>query len=178
MSNFLPQILPLLIPLVVLALILRRSARGRKLRVERLWIVPLVALVGGLAVVILQPATGAFALAIQAAALALGGVVGWWRGAFTRLTVDPQTHKVTSKASTAGIVLVMAAFLVRYAARFFLREESNSLHLTAALITDAFLLFAVGVITMQRLEIWLRCSKLLAEARAAKSEAPVTSTTP
>jgi hypothetical protein len=45
------------------------------------------------------------------------------------------------------------------------------LHLNALLITDSFVVFAIGMILVQQLEIWLRCRRLLAEARAAKAAA-------
>lgn len=169
MNETLSRLLPLLIPLLFLALVMRRAARGRKLRVERLWIMPSIALAAGIAVIAMNPALGAAAIAIQAAALALGCALGWYRGAFTRLSVDSITHEVTSKASMAGVILVLAAFFVRYAARAFLGQEGSALHLNAALITDAFLLFAIGVIVVQRIEIWLRCTRLLAQARADKA---------
>lgn len=168
MNQALAQLLPLLIPLAVMALVMRRAVRGRKLRVERLWIMPTIAVIAGIVVIAMRPALGAVSIAIQGAALLLGCALGWYRGAFTRLSVDAVSHEVTSKASAAGIILVLAAFFVRYAARTFIGEEGGTLHLNAALITDAFLLFAIGVIVMQRIEIWLRCSRLLAEARAAR----------
>jgi hypothetical protein len=174
MNESLARLLPLLIPLVFLALVMRRAARGRKLRVERLWIMPSIALVAGIAVIAMNPAIGAISVTIQATALLLGGALGWYRGAFTRLSVDAVTHEVTSKASAAGIILVLAAFFVRYATRAFLGQEGSALHLNAALITDAFLLFAIGMIVVQRIEIWLRCTRLLAQARADKAASETT----
>ena len=58
---------------------------------------------------------------------------------------------------------------MRYAARALLGQQGSTLHLNAALITDAFLLFAIGMIVVQRIEIWLRCTRLLAQARADKA---------
>ena len=62
--------------------------------------------------------------------------------------------------------MIFIAVLV--AARVFLRtiaaSEAQSWHVSAATILDAFLAFALGIIAMQRLEMFLRARRLLAQA--------------
>jgi membrane protein CcdC involved in cytochrome C biogenesis len=169
MNETVVRLLPLIIPLAVMALFMRRAVRGRKVRVERLWIMPAIAVLAGGAVIAMQPPLSPLALGIQLFAMVLGSALGWYRGAFTRLSVDAETHEVTSKASAAGIILVLVAFFVRYATRSFMGQQGSALHLNAGLITDAFVLFAIGMIVVQRLEMWLRCRRLLAKARADKA---------
>lgn len=177
MNETLARLLPLLIPLVVIALVMRRAARGRKVRVERLWIAPAIALIGAGVLLYFQPPTDGLSLAVYAGVIVLGGALGWYRGAFTRLSVDAETHEVTSKASAAGVALILGAFVVRSGVREFMGEQSSALHVSAALITDAFVLFAVAMVIVQRVEIWLRCERLLKQARADKAVANAPSAT-
>jgi hypothetical protein len=53
---------------------------------------------------------------------------------------------------------------VRYGLRMLAREAAP-VHLSATTIVDAFLALAFGLIALQRLEMFLRGRKLLAEAK-------------
>lgn len=162
------------IPLIVLALIivlrLRAVGRERALKIERLWITPILLLVIGGLVLAQSPLPG-FDWLWMIPALAVGGAIGYWRGRFTAVSVDPQTHALTSKTSPAGFILLIVLLGLRIALRTYLTAEASSLHVSVALITDAFLVFAIGLIAAQRLEIWIRARRLLGEARAAKAAA-------
>jgi hypothetical protein len=156
-----------LVPLIAVALIVLRNARERKLKVERLWVAPLAFLVLiGLAFAQQAP-PGPAMLAIDLLALGLGAVAGWWRGRLTRIAVDPATHALTSKTSPVGMLLILALFVVRYALRAFGSQTAGLLHVSAAAVTDALTLLAVGVVCAQRLEIALRATRMLNEARAS-----------
>jgi hypothetical protein len=163
--------LPYLIPVLLLLVLMRRSLRGRKLRAERLWLFPTL-LAAGVALLLYEdpPRTMAGA-GVLTVALAIGAAIGWWRGRFTQITIDPETHELTSRASIAGAVLIVAVFALRYALRMEEGAISSELHVSAVLITDAAMMLAMGIMGVQRLEMWLRCQRLLAEARAAKAVA-------
>ncbi len=102
--------------------------------------------------------------------LAVGAGLGWYRGKMLTITVDPVTHEVNNRASPAALIFILVLFAVRYGLRYVL-SETSAWHINAALITDGFLVFAFGLFGVQRLEMYLRGSKLLAEARAAKAAA-------
>ena len=157
-----------LIPLIAIALMVLRNARERRLKVERLWISPLLFLVITAGVFASQPAPGPVILVVDLAILALGALAGWWRGRLTRITVDPESHALTSKTSPLGMLLILALFAVRYGLRSFGAETAGMLHVSALVITDALMLLAVGIVCAQRLEIALRATRLLKEARAAR----------
>ena len=57
--------------------------------------------------------------------------------------------------------------MVRIALRSYLTTQASAWHMNAAVITDAFVVFAVGLIAAQRLEIFVRARQLLAKARAS-----------
>ena len=113
------QILPVLIPLVVLGLVFLRARRARRLRLELLWVAPtaIVALIAAGVAFTPHPAFTAVDLAVFAAALAVGGGIGWLRAKAVTLTVDPATHEVTSATSPVGLVIIGAVFLVRFGLR-------------------------------------------------------------
>ena len=153
-----------LIPLAALALIVLRNARARRLRVEWLWVSPVVlAALTGL-VFSIQPPPGPALLALDLAALALGAFAGWWRGRLTHIIVDPETHALKARSSPAGMLLILALFVVRNGLRGLGSETAGLLHASALEITNALMLLSVGLVTAQRLEIALRATRLLREA--------------
>jgi hypothetical protein len=155
-----------LVPLIAVAMVVLRNTRERRLKIERLWIAPLLLLLlAGLSFSAQRP-PGPLTLALDLAAFAVGAVAGWWRGRLTRITVDPDTHALTSKASAAGMLLILVLFTTRYALRSLGSETAGLLHVSVVQITDALLLLAVGLVGAQRLEIGLRATRLLREARS------------
>jgi hypothetical protein len=136
-------IAPLVLALVIYRV--RRSSRERALKIERLWVIPALLLIAGALTIWQTPIAGLGWLWLIPTLLA-GAALGYWRGRFTVVTIDPQTHDLTSRTSAAGVYLVVAVLAIRIALRF--------------------LVFAVGLIAAQRLEIWIRARKLLARARS------------
>lgn len=144
-----------------------RNARARTIRVERLWLSPAIVMVMTIAAFAANTPPSLWGVVLDVAAVGVGALLGWWRGRASRFTVDPDTHVVTSRVSPAGMLLILGIFGVRYLLRSALGGESSSLHLTAAEVTDSFLLLAVGVVSAQRLEWWIRARKMIAGAKAA-----------
>jgi hypothetical protein len=155
-----------MIPLVAIALVILRNSRARRLRIETLWIMPTVILaLVGLSFT-QQGVPSPLMLGLDIAALAIGGLLGWWRARFTHISVDPATHQLTSRASPIGMLVILAIFALRYGVRIYAAQSASSLGVPAIAIADALLVISVGLVCAQRLEIALRASRLLAEARA------------
>jgi hypothetical protein len=153
-----------LIPLLAVAMVVLRNARARKLSIERLWVAPLMVLVLTGLVFAAQPAPSPALLAVDLAVLAAGALAGWWRGRLTRIAVDQRTRALTSRTSPVGMLLILGVFAMRYGVRSYGAETASALHVPALQVTDALMLFAVGLVCAQRLEIALRATRLLAEA--------------
>ncbi len=155
-----------LIPFVLVALVVLRNSRARRLRIERLWVSPviLLALVG--LVFTQQGMPTPLMLGVDIAALAAGALLGWWRARFTHISVDPATHELTSRASPVGMLIILGIFAIRYGIRYFAAQSASSLGVSANAIADAALAISVGLVCAQRLEIALRATRLLNEARA------------
>jgi hypothetical protein len=155
-----------MIPLVAIALVILRNSRARRLRIETLWIMPVVilALVG--LSFSQQGMPSPMMFGVDLAALALGAGLGWWRARFTRITVDPATHQLTSRASPVGMLVILAIFALRYGVRLYAARNAGSLGVSANAVADAALVISVGLVCAQRLEIALRATRLLNAARA------------
>ena len=163
------QLLPYLLPVLVLVLIVRRGMRQRKLQAERLWVMPALLLFLGGSTLVAAPPKTTTGIAIVAAALLVGAAIGWWRGRLTQITIDPETHELSSKTSPVGVILIAAIFVARYGLRLLALHNPGMLPGGAGLIADALMIFAIGMIAVQRLEMWLRCQRLIADGeRAAK----------
>ncbi|HSV04307.1 MAG TPA: hypothetical protein VLI41_14000 [Phenylobacterium sp.] len=155
-----------LVPLVVIGLVILRNARARQLKIERMWVTPAILLALTALTFVQQGPPSAASLELDAAALIVGALLGWWRGRFTRIAVDPATQALTSQTSPIGMLLILAVFALRYGLRAYAAANAGALDLPINDLTDAFLLLAVGLVCAQRLEMALRASRLLKEARA------------
>src|SRR5262245_55970401 len=101
-----------------------RGSRARRLKVERMWIRPAIVLtVLGLSILGQPPPMTAPILAVLALVTAAGAVMGWYRGRMVRVSIDPETHALTSRASPWGMLIFLGLMVVRIAARLVLRDE-------------------------------------------------------
>src|SRR3954468_16733938 len=145
------------IVLLVLALRLRRAGQVRPLKLETLWIVPAVYLVAAGFMFAALPPHGWVWIA-AAAGLLLGAALGWQRGRLMHISVDPETHTLNHKASPAAIFFLVGLIVVRMAARGFLAQGGGA---SPAMLTDPLIAFALGMFSLQRLEMYLRAKRLL-----------------
>lgn len=146
---------------VVMALRLRRIGQTRPLKLGSLWIVPaLYLIVAGLMFAQLPP-TGWVAIA-SAACLVLGAGVGWQRGKMMHIHVDRKTNALNQKASPAAMFFLIALIIVRAGARSVLGQTGG---VSPAMLTDPLIAFALGMFSVQRIEMFLRAKRLLEEAR-------------
>ncbi|MBX3486203.1 CcdC protein domain-containing protein [Phenylobacterium sp.] len=163
-----PAYLTYLIPLVVIGIVILRNSRERRIRIERLWIAPAIIMLMTIVAFSANPPPGPVGLGLDLAAVCVGGLLGWWRARASTFTIDPATHVITSKVSPWGMLLILGIFALRYVLRSVMAGgAASAMHVTAAELTDSFLLLAVGVVSAQRIEWLIRARKLLAEARAA-----------
>ena len=158
-----------LVPLGVAAvIIILRNSRPRRLKIERLWTLPAIyVLLVGAALVEAPPPITPLSVAILVGAVVIGAAIGWQRGRLTQVHIHPETHDLTSRASPIGLLFIFAILVVRYAARDLLSGNAETLHLPIVAITDGFLLLAIAMLSVQRLEVWQRATRMLAEAKAA-----------
>jgi hypothetical protein len=161
--------LPYLLPLLIVLLIVRRNLRARTLRMERLWVYPAILIFAAGAAMAGEPFPSLVALVGFVVALIAGGAIGWWRGRLTKISIDPVTHDFTSQASIAGTILIGVVFALRYGIKMALSGGGSlppGLHLDVAGITDGLMIFLAAQMSVQRVEMFLRCQKLITAARS------------
>lgn len=165
------QIYGTLIAVLIMAAILwRRNSRPRQLRIERLWVRPvLFALIVSVTLTATPFPFDPLSLAVLTLALVVGSGLGWQRGRFMHIDVHPETHDVTSRASPVGMIFILAILALRILLRGAALESRTALGLPAATITDGLILLLGAMIVAQSLEMWLRARRLLEEARTAKA---------
>ena len=149
---------------VALIVILLRNRRKRTLRPHLLWVMPLlitVAIGFGLWANTQHPHFGPLAWIAFVAALSLGCVAGWWRG--KTITIEKEADgSLKAQASPLGLILVVGLFAARAGLREVMEANAAAWHLDAVVVTDAFLLFALGLVVTQRIEIYIRARHILA----------------
>ena len=152
-----------------LVIILLRNRRPRTLRPQWMWVMPLLVVVGisfGLWGMSQAPGVphspfGVDAWLILLVGLALGGVAGWWRGKTITIEKEPD-GSLKAQASPLGLILVVLLLVSRSALRPWLETHAVGWHMNALAIQDAFMLFAVGLVVVQRVEMYLRARRVLA----------------
>jgi hypothetical protein len=171
-SHQLQQLMPLLFLIPIVAIIIFRNLKPRRLRLELMWIRPVMILVVATAFLVLMPFPHqSYAVPAIVAAAVAGAAVGWLRGRMVRVSVDPETHTATSQASPLGVALIVVIIGVRYFLNTTAGAEGGELTPQAMLLTDALLTFGAGVVSVTGLEVWMRASKMINQSRSAKAQA-------
>lgn len=154
--------------IVVLGLRMRNVGRERPLKVGRLWIIPVVYLVLVAAAVAAAPPVRPVEWAACLVALAIGAGLGWQRGRLIHISVDRETEDVRMKQSMTAFLFILVLIALKTSMRSIAGASGNTLfHLSPQGLTDILLCFALGLLGVQRVEMYLRAKRLLAEARQA-----------
>jgi hypothetical protein len=160
--GWLQYAIPIVVVAIVFAFRMRRMEQERPLRVERLWILPAIHLVVAGLLFWAQPPVG-WVWGLSAAALLVGAALGWQRGRMMRITVDPDTHRLNHRSSPAAMLFILGIVAVRQGLRN--QTVDQALGLDAAAVTNIAIALVLGLLSAQRLEMWLRARRLLATRR-------------
>jgi uncharacterized membrane protein YfcA len=153
--------------ILVIGFRLRNVGRERPLKVGRLWIVPVIYLVLVGATLATTPPARPLEWAACFVALALGAALGWQRGRLTHIAVDPETQEVRMKQSMTAFLFIIVLIALKSGMRSVAGTGNNALfHMSPQTLTDILLALALGLLGVQRLEMYLRARRLLAEAQA------------
>jgi hypothetical protein len=160
-GNWLTTLLPFVVIAVVLALRLRSMSRERPLKVQTLWIVPTVyvVLIGSM-LVALPPSLSGWAL--LAAGVLSGALLGWHRGKLIRIERNSETGELMQRVSPMAIFLLLALVALKLGAKAIFGDTAAAHPSSGAmLLTDAFIGFALGLLSATRLELFLRARRIL-----------------
>jgi hypothetical protein len=160
-ANILSWLIPILVIGIVLFFRFRAMGKARRLRLERLWIVPAIYL----AVTVMlfaQMTPHGLGWLWAGLCLAAGGAIGWYRGRAMEISVDPETHALSQRSSPLALLFILGLIAIRFAIRAGAEYEAGAVDI--ALITDCLVAFALGLLSITRLEMYLRGARLLNEA--------------
>jgi hypothetical protein len=149
---------------VVLIIRFRRMNQVRPLKVERLWIVPALYLVVTIAAFATTPPDAA-GWALSIVAFAAGAALGWQRGRLMKIDVNRETHEVTTIQSPIAFLFIVVLIAIRSGMRSMTQGGGGLFHMSAASLTDVLVAFALGLLSVQRLEMFLRARRLIEAAR-------------
>ena len=150
--------------LVVMYFRFRNVSQSRRLRIGTLAIAPVyLATISAVTIWFLRPS--GFDWAWMAVALALGGVLGWYRAKMMHIAVDPATQTLQMKMSPWALIFLVALLVIRMGLRFEIMQNAAAWHVSINLATDGLVVFALGLLGVQSLEMFIRGRKLLAEAK-------------
>jgi len=153
--------IPYLVMAVALIFMIRRSLRSRRIQAETLWVFPVLLIAIAALSIVQKPPRDALGIAGVVLAGLAGAGAGWYRGKFTHITLDSDTGALTGKGSVMGLVLILAIYVGRYAVLAWAQSHPEQGG-TAVVIADCALVFGFATLIVSRLEMWLRCRKLMA----------------
>ena len=168
MWQLLNPILPTLVMLAVLVWWQRRS-KGARLRPRAMWIIPCVTTLA-LYTTLRQrpPELSVLSVFGLGCALLAGGVSGWLRARHLHIRIDAASGRITTKATTFGLVLLVVLLLLRTVLHSIFETPLAHGHLagTALVSTDLGLAFSVGLIWARAITLMLRVRPMLAAQHA------------
>jgi len=151
--------------LIVMTMRFRSVGRQRRLKLERLWVVPAI-----LATLMILAFVGAppspLTLGLCGVVLLIGAGIGWQRGRMMQIHVDPQTHELSQTTSLAAMLFLLAIIAFRFGAGALMQSGVLPVHVNPVAMSDVLLSFALGMFGVTRLEMFLRARRMLAGARA------------
>jgi NAD/NADP transhydrogenase beta subunit len=160
-QTWLSYAIPIVIIVVVMALRLRSMSKERPLKLGSLWVIPAIylAIVGSM-LFALPPTVGGWALIV--AGIVAGAVLGWHRGKLIRIERNAKTGELMQQASPLAMLLLVALIILKLGARAIFGDEAAAQPgSNAMLLTDAFIGFALGLLSATRLELYLRARTIL-----------------
>ena len=150
-----------LVMAVAIIFMIRRNLASRRIRAGTLWVFPVILTAIAALSISQTPPHDALGVAILAVGAAAGAVAGWYRGKFTRITLDAETGVLTGQGSIIGMALILAIYVGRYAVISWAQSHPEQGG-TAVVVADCALVFGFATLIVSRLEMWLRCRKLMA----------------
>lgn len=160
--NALNYVIPILVLLPLIYLRLRRMMRPQPLKLNRLWIRPVIILALGLSALgaALPPVADLPWFGVAALS---GGALGWQWGRLMAIHVDPKDGTLMTRGSQAALIVMILLLALRVGLRAGLRLEAAAWHLDAVLITDGTIIFMAFLFGVRGLEMYLRARRILAE---------------
>jgi hypothetical protein len=165
-------------PLLVILLVAWRLIKNppKKVKPNRLFILPLVLALAAFFTLKQSPAPDAVWILIFAAAGVLGAGVGYLNGRHREFSLDNQTGEIMGRATPIGTIIFGALFAARFVLKLAFPElnagqafgPSTAAHPAASVIgwTEAGLVFSTAMILVTAITTWVRIRHLVEQRHA------------
>jgi len=146
----------LLITVVALFFILRRTLTTQTMRVWALALIPALVVVLAIFVISVTPVSMGGVIAIVIGAL-LGVVVGYFRGIHSVVKLGPRPGTIVVKGSVVLAIILVAAFAVRFGVRYVFGHDPQM----GNAVSDAVIVFAAFSVAVGRGMLFFAYRRLL-----------------
>jgi hypothetical protein len=158
--------------LLVVALIVRRGSKPRRVKVNSLWRYPAIITLLALFSLAGSAPPGLLAIAMYVIAIPAGAALGWFSAQHVELTLDDKTGTITSKPTVWGTAMTAGAFVARFLADTWMKTGSGALPghhgIAIAGAADAALIFVAARGLAGAYHMWIRTRPLLEQHKAAQ----------
>jgi membrane protein CcdC involved in cytochrome C biogenesis len=154
---------------IVMAIRVSRQRTAKPMNMSTFWLLPALysVLLGGAVVAMLafgNVDVTATSAAMLAGSLVVGTGAGWWRGRFMHIEIDEATKKPMVRASGMAFVVLGVLYVVRTGAKLLLFADADPKAPETMLLNAGFLLLALGILVVARVEMYVRARRLLQAA--------------
>jgi hypothetical protein len=165
------EIAPLIIAMLALFIVFRRSGKARKVKLVRMWISPTIAAFVTMGTLFSEPFPGWLVLTGYFAAAAAGTELGLLRAHHADLSVDPKTGKVSIQATAIGSALTASFLAIRFGSKYLFPQLREHSHAGANVnhVADGLLVLTVAMLIAQAAFIRRKAKRVLAAQLAAKA---------
>src|SRR5580658_6461189 len=155
---------PLIVPLIVAVVLLRRAMREQKpkrVRFTRLWLFPALLLLVTIPSLMNGPTPGILASLAWLVAMVVGGLIGWYRVHTLEFTLDAESGKVSARATQFGALLLVGLVVLRYGLEYIVKKMGLGRGEGVIYATDAILLFSTAMYIARSVHTWIQARALV-----------------
>ncbi|HDR6299056.1 DUF1453 family protein [Bacillus cereus group sp. RP37] len=144
--------------LLVMLIIVLMQSKERKVKVNRIWLVPALLCFVTIQSIIHMGQLTILQLLLFVAMFGIGLVLGIIRGKALTFRIDNETGHVLRKGNWLSTMIL----LVILGAKILIKQSmfSGSTHYTLMLVTNAFLCITLGTVISRRYYIWKKYNEL------------------
>ena len=145
--------------LLVMLIIVLMQSKERKVKVNRIWLVPALLCFVTIQSIIHMGQLTILQLLLFVAMFGIGLVLGVIRGKALTFRIDNETGHVLRKGNWLSTMIL----LVILGAKILIKQSmfSGSTHYTLMLVTNAFLCITLGTVISRRYYIWKKYNELI-----------------
>ncbi|MGZ5935959.1 MAG: hypothetical protein ACXWLK_01045 [Rhizomicrobium sp.] len=162
--------------LLVVALIVRRGSKPRRVKVNSLWRFPVIITLLALFSLVGSAPPGLLAIVMYVVAAPAGAALGWFSAQHVELTLDDKTGTIMSKPTVFGTALTAGAFVARFLADTLMKSGGGLIPGHHAIViagaADAALIFVAARGLAGAYHMWIRTRPLMEQHKAAQIAVP------